>query len=312
MFDEPSTAMWFKSSDNNTVGARVSWTYNPIPFSQLAFFAALFFYYLFFLCKKIVIRYSALCMTVGMLGIVVYAQTRATWLAIIFIIPILFIFIKQLRWILLSGFLSVVIMVLAVFPDSGLVQRLYSIQDTESNSNSYRLEHWKANIKLSIDNPLIGAGYAENRKQEVLEPYLYRFTDDEAVLYGHPHNEYLDVLSGMGYPALILFLGIMLLPLTMALRLLRPIWFSQYMQLLWPSYAKRKSKIPLKILTELQSILIALTLSYLVFILIVACFDKITLTLWSTIIFCWVVIFYYDYIVYHAEQKPLNNTVFPT
>ena len=128
-------------------------------------------------------------------------------------------------------------------------------------------------------------------------------------MYGrHPHNEYLDVLSGMGYPAFILFLGIIILPLVMALRLLRPIWFRRCMQRLGPSYVTRFSKVPLGRLTESQSVLIALAFSYIAFILIAACFDKITSTLWSTVLCCWVVIFYYDYVVYHAHKLPLNNT----
>ena len=287
LLGEASTAAWFKSSVNNLASVRASWTYNPIPFSQLAFFCALLFYSIFCLCKKNWLSYSALYLSLAMLSIVVFSQTRSAWLAAITISPLLFIYTKKLR-LFVPGSILFFIMVSNFFLDLDLTGRLISITE-QTSSNTYRLEHWKANAKLSLDHPVMGVGYAQNRKKAVIDPYLYRFTEDENILYGHPHNEYLDISSGMGLLALLLFISIVGFPLRLAFKLIQPRTPHDR-----PRHLKPPDS-PTQVLSELAYTLVGLAACYLIFVLIAAFFDKITLTVWSTIIVCWVVIFYYDY-----------------
>lgn len=268
-FDEASTVLWWKTSNNHTAGPRVSWTYNPIPFSQLALFASLVFYAIFYCARHRGLRYSALALAIGMLAIVIFSQTRASWLALLIMSCILVFFLKKTRVFTIAAVFFTLILSAEVLTEQDLFKRFLSIQDT--GGNAVRLELWQANLKLSTDHPWLGVGYAENLKPSIIDPYLHRFTENEAVLYQHPHNEYLDRLSGMGIPALLLFISILLWPLVLALRLLC-----------------RQSHT----LTERQYHLATLAFGYLIFMLVVAFFDKVTLTSWSTTIFCWALIFY--------------------
>ena len=130
----------------------------------------------------------------------------------------------------------------------------------KSYSIAYRFEHWKANIKLIKDYPLIGVGYAQNRKDSLMKDYLVKKHDylDREISYGHPHNEYLDVAAAAGIPMLMLFLLLLLYPLFITVRNIKNISNDQ----------------------------ILLTCSF-AFVLTVAFFDKITATLWSPIIILW-------------------------
>lgn len=291
-FDEASTALWWKTSHNHLEGSRVSWTYNPIPFSQLAFFAALVFYAIFYCAEHRGLRYSALSVCVGMLAVVIFSQTRASWLALLVMSCILLLFSKKTSFFIIAIFFAVIFSAEA-FTKHDLLKRFLSIQEIENNqSNVARLEFWKANIKLSADHPWLGVGYAASRTPSVIDPYLHRFTEDEDVLYQHPHNEYLDHLSGMGAPALVLFVSILFWPLLIALNLLRRA--PPNTPMLWLSFCKNKCSRQQSdyALTERQYYLAVLAFCYLIFMLIAAFFDKLTLVSWSTIIFCWALIFY--------------------
>ncbi len=271
-FNEASTALWWKTSLSHTNGSRVSWTYNPIPFSQLALFASLVFYAIFYCARHRGLRYSALTLALGMLMIVIFSQTRASWLALLIMSCILVFFLKKNHVFKIAATFCVLILSAETLTEHDLFKRFLSIQDTAGNAA--RLELWQANLKLSADHPWFGVGYTKNLQPAVIDPYLHRFTENESVLYQHPHNEYLDRLSGMGIPALTLFISILLWPLLLALRLLYR---------------------PPHTLTERQYHLATLAFGYLIFMLVVAFFDKLTLTSWSTIIFCWALIFYLDH-----------------
>jgi len=306
LLGEASTAAWLKSSVNNLASVRASWTYNPIPFSQLAFFCALLFYSIFCLCKKNWLRYSALFLSLSMFSLIVFSQTRSAWVAAIIISP-LFLFFTKKKYLLISSILLFFVLIATLFisfqSNINLVSRFYSIQET-TESNTYRLEHWKANAKLSLDHPAIGVGYAQNRKKVVIVPYLNRFTEDESILYGHPHNEYLDISSGMGWLALVLFISIVGFPILLAFKLIRS--RTPHAR---PRHLKQLDS-PTQVLSELAYTLVGLAACYLIFVLIAAFFDKITLTVWSTIIVCWVVIFYYDYQLKYS--KPATHPLLDT
>ncbi len=306
-FHEVSTALWFKTSSLHTTGSRVSWTYNPIPFSQLAFFAALLFYAVFYSSKHRGLHYISLGLCLGMLTIVAFSQTRGSWLAWIAMSGILFFFFKKTSVFIVTVFFAIILSA-ETLTEYKLLQRLLSIPDITSNtSNTARLDFWRANSKLSANHPWLGVGYAANLKPEVIDPHLRRFTENESVLYQHPHNEYLDQLSGMGGPALILFISILFWPMVLAWQLLqRP---PPGLPVLWLDIRKKWSptRSQQNTLTEQQYHVAALALGYLVFLLVTACFDQLTLTSYSTMIFCWGLIFYL-----HDQLRQSDTMVQPS
>lgn len=265
----PSVSLFFKSSLNNGFGTRASWTYNPIPFSKITFFGCLLFGCLALNLKSFFERSLSFIFSILFLGITIATQTRASWLGVILVVPLLFFLVKKSRGLVVA--LLIFSAMTFYFSPSGLVvRRLQTIgAGASSFSNTYRMEHWKANALLLQDNFIIGVGYGANRKPEVISRYLVRFTKDTNLLYGHPHNEYLDVLVGVGGFSFLLFLMIILYPLKQ-------------------NYTSIKKGLAF----EHYNVLVFSSL-YLLFLFFTALFDKITLTSWFTVLLCWGISFYY-------------------
>jgi len=265
----PSASVYFKSSLNNVFRGRAAWTYNPIPFSKLTFFACLAFGCLALNLKSKGEKRLSFVFSVLFLGITVATQTRASWLGVMLVAPLLFLLIKKSR-VFLAVLLVLAGLVLYSNPGGLVATRLQSIStNSKSFSNTYRMEHWKANVRLLKDNYTLGVGYGANRKPKVIYRYLTRFTTDYSRMYGHPHNEYLDVLIGMGVFVFPLFLMILLFPLR-----------QNYISI-------KKGRA-----FEHYNVLVFSSL-YLLFAFFTALFDKITLTSWFTILICWGLSFYY-------------------
>jgi len=258
MYGQPSTAKWF-SNLSSSYYTRASWTYNPIPFSQLSFFASVGF---LLTAWKLWSQKSKLAFTlattgVGMLAVTLFTQTRSTWLSFAVFCASLFILNERSRKKIAA--LTCVVLLGVVFSgESELKSRLYSITSQKKFSNVYRKEHWIANLKLAKENLLIGVGYAENRKPAVIDPYLKKFTEKKHLLHGHSHNEYLDVLSGMGLVPFVIFLFIFTYPLYKLI------------------HSPFKNELPA-----------AVFISFLFFMYSAAFFDLIALTSWSTLITAW-------------------------
>ncbi|MGH1467991.1 MAG: O-antigen ligase family protein [Bdellovibrionales bacterium] len=269
LHSEASVSLLFKSTSLNLFGHRAGWTYNPIPFSKLAVLASFVFGFAFLFCKNIFYKYSGLFLGAGMLLTAIFTQTRATWLGLLFITPILLWRIKASRKIFVGGL--VLVLTLLVLPNNKaskvLKERVLSFKNSKSFSAQNRLKQLEANLNLFKDHPFIGVGYASNRSLTLMKPYLKGFKVPKRFM--HPHNEYLDILSGMGLVAFLLFISIILYPLAHS-----------------ASLALSEASTPL-----IQSAS-TLCFTYLVFIFSTAVFDKITSIEWSCILFTWGVVFF--------------------
>lgn len=239
-------------------GARASWLFNPNLFCKISVFSAavLFLVYTFFqvgFLKKL-----SIFLSVFYLGVAFLTQSRAAWLGLLIVLPI-FIYFSDLNRKKVVAFFSILVGVIVLFsfsrPDNFIIKRIQTIEQKNNFSNNYRLEHWKANLKLSRVYPIWGVGYGANKRKEVISPYLKKITNKESLLYDHPHNEYLDVLSGSGYPSLFFFLGVLLYPLFLSLGVL-----------------KKKGQVLIKV-----------SLSFLAFYYIAIFFDMATLLGWSMV-----------------------------
>jgi putative inorganic carbon (HCO3(-)) transporter len=108
---------------------------------------------------------------------------------------------------------------------SRVVQRTASIADASEGSNRAHLDLWTVGLRIALDHPVIGTGpdsYAlvfPDYRDEVLSPEsaakMTRFRPES------PHNVYLAIASGAGFPALVAFVGILLSCLVLGLRAAR-------------------------------------------------------------------------------------------
>jgi|GEM_PF-3232371 len=255
LYGQPFTAKWFSNLSTHYY-TRASWTYNPIPFSQLSFFASVIFFLAAWKLWTNRFKLAVVFLTTGagMLAVTLFTQTRATWLSFILFLGSLFLFHKRSRQ-KISTFAFAMVLMISLSGENELKTRLKSISSQTKFSNVYRKEHWIANLKLAKENLVTGVGYAENRKPAVIDPYLKKFTKKTHLLYGHSHNEYLDVLSGMGAAAFLIFLFILAYPVITLI------------------CSRKEKDLPM-----------AACISFLCFIYSAAFFDLISLTSWSTII----------------------------
>ena len=252
-----------------------SWFYNPIAFSKITVFAAflmlLFSRFMVHSYKKALAGFQVFML----IALTLLTQTRATWLGLI-LITFLFILVQLLYKRRKLAFMT---LTLYVFIFGGLTlsqsfrEGLRSSFSTDSYfSNVYRLEHWKANLKLIADNPLLGVGNFQNTKESIISPYLNEaklryYTNDKKLIYKHAHNELLDLASAGGLVSLLPFILCLVLPLL------------------------KLSKIALSFNSNIHWVH-SMAFYYLVFLYFSsAFFDKISYTDWALVLVCWSIAF---------------------
>lgn len=111
----------------------------------------------------------------------------------------------------------------------GLIQfrvRFLSLFNLSYASNGDRLGLWKMNWRMFLDYPIFGIGYGENEVRSC------DYVDCTAVprpFTGHAHNNYLQVLSGLGLTGFILYMFIIGFFLWLTYRL----WMRLPKELIW-------------------------------------------------------------------------------
>ncbi len=128
--------------------------------------------------------------------------TRAAWISFVASVASLLYLIN--KKIFLRIFL-VFIILLPLFYTSmpSLQQRIDSIFDLNYVANHTRIYLWKANWNIFKENPWVGIGFNQNEIQ--IDSYL-DVLDRPEVMRGHPHNTYLNFLSGLGSLGLLFFM----------------------------------------------------------------------------------------------------------
>lgn len=276
-FFVPSTSSLFSSSLPYPKSDRVSWTHNPIFFAQILFGTSLLFGLLAWTHKKVkTLLYTYSLLATLSFVMCLLTKTRATWLALVIIGIVSSLQIKKLR-----PFVALIILSVGLFiyikPQNRISQRALSISDTQKFSNKFRLVHWKGNFNISKDHPFLGIGLKENRSKPYIKKYIDQFSLRPNIVYGHPHNEYLEILSGMGYFTLSLFLFILAFPLSLYVR-----------------YQRKNAEHFLEA---------SLTFYYLLFLYISAFFDVVHSTVWSCMLISWCFMFYLN-----SQTERLSKT----
>ena len=106
--------------------------------------------------------------------------------------------------LLVLPFVSVGVLAFALVLSPVLRERVFSIADSKHESNSARVDLWRANWLMFKTHPIVGVGY-ENNGPPVVDDY-YRELGITSSFKSHAHNSYLNFLSGTGLPGFLFFL----------------------------------------------------------------------------------------------------------
>lgn len=143
-------------------------------------------------------------------------QSRGGWLAVI--VGITLVFVVRRNWLLIATFIVVLtagcIAIIICMPDSELARRIYSVSSPLSKQQDYfatynrpRWYKWKAAIGMAKDNPVLGVGPDQFKRQ--LPEYFSEEVKEEhfaSVRYENAHNMYFDYAATMGIPGLLVLL----------------------------------------------------------------------------------------------------------
>ncbi len=139
---------------------------------------------------------------VGGALICIFSIARGAWVASLATIMIMVILTKpKAVWKYLLGIAS--LGAIAIFSSDLLRDRIASILSFAERSNWLRLAIWRANWLMFLDHPTIGVGLGMNGS--VTKEYFERLNLQNADVYSHAHNNFLNMLSGTGILGLVAF-----------------------------------------------------------------------------------------------------------
>lgn len=147
----------------------------------------------------------------------VYSYTRGAWIAVAAAIFVMSLYLG--RKVAISSIVAGALLIgggALVSPK--FRDRLVSIVSTTNQSNTERLDVWRANIAMFKENPILGVGYGVN--EEIIGDYYERLGIQQE-FGGHAHNNYLQFLSGTGLLGFLAYTAFSLVFLWMTHTLLR-------------------------------------------------------------------------------------------
>jgi O-antigen ligase len=84
---------------------------------------------------------------------------------------------------------------------------IFAAKEERDASAESRFALWRAAVNITLDYPLLGVG--PNAGQVMIPKYAIEYSEMDNK---HPHNVFLEVSSGCGIPAVMLFLAFLLIP----------------------------------------------------------------------------------------------------
>ena len=140
--------------------------------------------------------------TISTIGAVIASSTRGAWIAFFVAVMTMTLIMDRKK-----AALTFVISLLVAGPmmlEPTIQKRAISIFNLKSYaSNTERIDLWRTNFEIFKDNPIFGVGL--ERSQLHLAEY-YQKLNIEHGFHGHAHNDFLYILSGVGFPGTIAWL----------------------------------------------------------------------------------------------------------
>ncbi|KYG69908.1 hypothetical protein AZI85_16065 [Bdellovibrio bacteriovorus] len=137
---------------------------------------------------------------------VFFTYSRSSWMGLVSA-TLMAVFVMRKNRTVILGFIFSILVGIIMFLTNfmSLKERLlYTGDFTGATSTTVRIEIWKANIAMFLDQPWFGVGYWHNT--ELLSKYT---TPDKVPgddIFAHAHNQYLQVLSGTGIIGFTIYL----------------------------------------------------------------------------------------------------------
>lgn len=155
---------------------------------------------------------------------VIFAQSRAPWLATIFIFIFLvsvIMFTKKIKITLKSSVIGMVVMFLVIGLNIERIEERintgvenvvnHKFNQVSETSLGIRLDLWKDSINLFLDSPVLGTGVGDfDFDRNIM---IAQGLTPSTPSYGHAHNQFLDSLATTGVLGIIgLLVGVFIIP----------------------------------------------------------------------------------------------------
>lgn len=138
----------------------------------------------------------------GILGLsLVMTFTRGLWIALALAIVVMAGAVS--RKFFMRTATALLIFVAAIYLFSPQIRARVDKLVHLDNSNSQRIQIWKANWAMFQDKPLLGVGYEQN--SSFVQEYNVRLFGKEGFV-GHAHNHFIQILAGTGVFGFAFFL----------------------------------------------------------------------------------------------------------
>ncbi len=181
---------------------------NPMTFSHLhamIFFLVAGVALTLFKNKKT--GWQQLMLLTFLLGLaLLFSFTRGVWIGV-FVGLVVMGFAFQRRWglYILSGL--IILGGAGFFLIPSVQERALQIVSS-SSYDSERIWIWKSNWHMFLDHPIFGIGYGQNTL--ALKSYYQKVGAPEGLIISHSHNQFLNILSGLGIFGFSAYLSMMI------------------------------------------------------------------------------------------------------
>jgi len=167
----------------------------------------------------------------------ILSQSRGGWLAVPFLIVLLF-------WYLQSSFSFKFKITLAVFiivfmgatytiPQTKVSYQIHRTiasleayngseirSDKRTTSVGTRLEMWQASWKIFIENPVLGVGWGHYQKQAIMQ-VEQGLRNQKIARHSHPHNQFISALASGGIIGFVAILLLFLIPASLFIKTIK-------------------------------------------------------------------------------------------
>lgn len=141
----------------------------------------------------------------GLSTVLFLTFNRSIWISSAIMIPLIAYMWRKRAGLITFGAFIVIFAMLYAFDFGNFSYRIGSTLNPAQSGDITRINLWKANFHIFLDNPVFGVGYYNNTREIVNFYKQYNITGE--TLDSHAHNEILSFLAGTGILGAILYLS---------------------------------------------------------------------------------------------------------